>query len=687
MAVTTKARTLDAKSSVVAATGLPRTTSVPDTTNRGPGRPRKLIVADLFSGAGGFSTGAARALSKLGHELSLVVVNHWDVAVASHELNHPTAKHYCQDLASVRPITAVPEGRLDLLLASPTCTYFSRARGSKPTTDQQRMDPWYLITWLTELRVSRLIVENVPEFRDWGPISIKTGRPVESRKGEYFNAWVDAIRRLGFKVDWAVLTCADYGDPTTRQRFFLIARSDKKPLVWPTPTHSRDGVGDLFGAGAAKWRGACEIIDWDYRGRSIYGRKKSLSPKTLMRVLSGIVRFGWQAGYAERLIAFMVTQGVPQADIDEVVRRSQPRPKDRARAEQFLLNRHGENGSVRAHSIDQPMPTADCRGAGYLVEGLIEPFIAVVAHGEKKPSDNARRVRDLGAPLDTIHAGGGAFGLVEPGFTLSQASGGSPRDVGEPVPTILGAGFVSFVAPGFTLSQTSGGSPRNIEEPIPTVLGRGMVSLIAPYYGSGSGETCQSTHDPLATTTTKARFALVSTHGAIVEEVEGQPLVVPFYGTSNCAPTDRPLGAVTGCGHFGMVVPLTHGGGLERVRSTDDPLPTVTGANRGEHGFITAAFGERGGQLPRIHELAAPVPTICAQGAPNMVMAATMPGRTEDYDILFRMLSVSELSRATSLDLPGQPYPLTGTKTEQIKQIGNAVPGATAEALIRAMVS
>jgi hypothetical protein len=113
--------------------------------------------------------------------MDLVCVNHWDRAIETHKRMHPEARHYCQDVASARPIECVPEGRLDLLMASPTCTYHSRARGGRPTSDQQRMDPWHVVTWLTELRVERLLVENVPEFVDWGPVDPRTGKPIKAQ--------------------------------------------------------------------------------------------------------------------------------------------------------------------------------------------------------------------------------------------------------------------------------------------------------------------------------------------------------------------------------------------------------------------------------------------------------------------------------------------------------------------------
>ncbi len=161
---------------------------------------RKILVADLLCGAGGSSTGCAQALNDLGLEMELVCVNHWGTAIETHKLNHPEARHYVQDIATVRPHLLVPEGYLDLLMASPTCTHHSVARGGKPTSDQQRSDPWHIITWLTELRVKRIIIENVWEFCNWGPVDRRTGKPVKSRQGEYFAAWIQALKACGLEL-------------------------------------------------------------------------------------------------------------------------------------------------------------------------------------------------------------------------------------------------------------------------------------------------------------------------------------------------------------------------------------------------------------------------------------------------------------------------------------------------------
>lgn len=483
-----------------------------------PARQRKIIAADLFCGSGGFSTGAKRASDSLGANLSLTCINHWQTAINSHTLNHPYARHYCQDLGTIRPIAAVPEGYLDLLMASPTCTHFSRARGGKPTSDQQRMDPWHVITWLTELRVKRLAIENVREIMDWGPVHAHTGKPLKSRKGEYFNAWINTIRGLGFKIDYRVLNCADYGDATTRERFFLLGRSDGKPIRWPEPTHSRQGDSDLFGNGGQPWRTAHQIIDWNTPGVSIYTRKRPLSPKTLLRIFSGIVRHDWSAAHINRLRTYMLDRDIPPETI---------------------------------------------------------------ADTETK----ALRLRNQSRPARAM--------------TIGQGSCAVTRPTNEPISTILAAGAIGLITtPSDTPSDT----------------------LIAPYYGSGSGETCTTTHIPLPTLTTKSRLALV----------EPRPLL-------DCQ---------------GMIIPLTHTSNNMPGRSIALPLPTITTAKGGEHAFIH--------------------PASCD---------------ASDPDILFRMLTVRELSRATSLDTDTHQYLLDGSIADQVKQIGNAVPAGTSEALTKALLS
>lgn len=599
---------------------------------------RKMLVADLLCGAGGSSTGAQRALAELGLDMELVCVNHWDVAIDTHQRNHREARHYVQDIATVRPHLIVPEGYLDLLMASPTCTHHSVARGGKPTSDQQRSDPWHIITWLTELRVKRLIIENVWEFVGWGPVDRRTGKPIKSRKGEYFHAWIETIRRLGFDPEWRKLNAADYGDATTRQRFILMARSDRRKVSWPMPTHKRrdDVNADLF-SDAKPWRPAREIIDWSIKGRSIFNRKKALAPKTLARIYAGAEKFGWPEPFLVILRNHMAGQSVNgplpsiaangthiglaepivlRADMHTangicVTSKDDPLPAlttngGVAVAEPVIMN--GRKGNQAKGVSTEPVPTLDTKGGVWLAEPLVlvEPFVLSAAHGvdadERNPHN--RRVKSLDDPLGAVHAGGGNFGVVEP----------------------------------FVLSRQGGGAPRSVDDPTPTQAAKHSHVLISPYYGSGSGETCVSSEDPLPTVTAKGRF--------------------------------------------GMVVPITHSDGSNRARDVDiDPLATVTGANRGEFAFIAAQFGEREGRAPRVHDLGNPTPTIAATGHINLVEA------TETYDILFRMLEPHELAAAMGFTTDEAVYEFAGTKTEKIKQIGNAVSVAKMKACVGAIMA
>ncbi len=597
---------------------------------------RKILVADLLCGAGGSSTGAGRALRDLGLDMELVCVNHWPTAIETHRLNHPEARHYVQDIATVRPHILVPEGYLDLLMASPTCTHHSVARGGKPTSDQQRSDPWHIITWLTELRVKRIIIENVWEFVGWGPVDPRTGKPLKSRKGEYFRAWIDTIRRLGFEPEWRKLNAADYGDATTRSRFILMARSDGRSLSWPVPSHRRreEGKLELF-PGVKPWRPARDIIDWSIKGKSIFGRKKDLAPKTLARIYAGAVKFGWPEPYL-----VILRQHMDGRSLD------QPLPalatgRHVGLAEPVVLSQHS-SGAPR--SAADPLPTITTGGAGAEERVgcarpmLIEPFVLTAAHGVDASDANPhnRRVKSLDDPLGALHAGGGKFGVVEP----------------------------------FMLSRHAGGGPRSVEEPSPTQVAKHSHLLISPYYGSGSGDTCTSGDEPLPTATAKGRFGMVV---PVTHSKGGN-------GARNVADPIPTLTTAKG-GEFAVVMPVTHADHSDRVRHADEPLPTITGANRGELAFITAQHGERPGQAPRVHDIAAPAPTIAASGHVDLVEA------TPEFDILFRMLEPHELAAAMGFTDEDQAYEFAGTKTEQIKQIGNAVSVAKMRACVRAIMA
>ncbi|MBB6306241.1 DNA (cytosine-5)-methyltransferase 1 [Xanthobacter tagetidis] len=494
----------------------------------------------------------------------------------------------------------------------------------------------------------------------------RNGRPIASRKGEYFHAWIETLKRLGFEPEWRRLNAADYGDATTRQRFILMARSDGRKVHWPMPTHrKRETIaGDLF-AGAQPWRPAREIIDWSIKGRSIFDRPKPLAPKTLARIHAGAVKFGWPEPFLVVLRNHMAAQGL-DAPLPTIAAGGQ----HIGLAEPVLVNM--KKGAA-ARSGAEPLPTQTSEASHI---GMAEP---VIMNGRK--GNKAQSVSE--APIPTLDTKGGVW-LAEP-LVLSQHNSGAARSAEEPLPTITTGGAATEVHPGcarpmlvqpFVLSQASGGAPRSVADPIPTATtgGNGAAhALISPYYGSGSGETCVSAEEPLPTCTAKARFGMVvpvtqSGGGATARDVE-QP--IPTLTTAKG-------------GEFAIVMPVTHHDGSDRVRDAGEPLPTVTGANRGELAFIAAQFGEREGQAPRVHDIADPAPTICATGRVNLVEPV---GEGRRFDILFRMLEPHELASAMGFNSEDQAYEFAGTKTEQIKQIGNAVSVAKMRACVGALMA
>lgn len=405
---------------------------------------RDLLIADLWCGAGGTSTGLRRSALALGLRYQLVAVNHWPVAVETHSRMHPGQRHHCADLENARPRELVPEGYLDLLIASPTCTYHSRARGGRPIHDQMRMDPWHVVRWCTDLRVRRLLIENVPEFVDWGPVSLVTGRPIKARRGEYFRAWVAALQAVGFRVDYRVLNCADYGDATTRRRFFLIARSDRGPLRWPEPMHARGGTSDLLGT-REPWRAARDIIDWTKPGKSIFNRPRPLKPNTIRRLLAGAIAECWPRPHIAALEALRDGR-TPVLDVP-VEQLGDLSPH------MGLVMATASGGAAR--SVAEPVPTVVAGGNGARPH-FLEPVIGAYYGG-----GSGLAAKGVSAPLDTVTTRA-RFGLAEPVVvsTSNSSTASVPRGTDLPLRTITTAkgGDMAIAAPAVLLRSAHGDS-------------------------------------------------------------------------------------------------------------------------------------------------------------------------------------------------------------------------------------
>ena len=460
---------------------------------------KTLYAADLFCGAGGTSTGLLEAAKHLGLNVQLIAVNHWDVAIATHSLNHPNVNHFNSDLEKIDPLKVVPDGKLHLLVASPECTHFSKARGGKPMSKQSRASVKYILRWVGALDIENVLIENVPEFMDWGPLHRKgpnTDKPIKNRKGEYFHRFIRKMQEHGYQVKWRVLNAADYGDPTTRKRLFIMARKGNAP-TFPEPTHGKVAT-DMFGT-RPTWRPARDIIDWSIKGESIFTRKRPLAPNTMRRIMAGLKKFrgkafvlGQQSGAAPR----STDEPLPTVAGAGAISITEP----------FLVQLNGTTaGHVGSsnYSVDDPVPTV----TGTLHTGLVEPFIIQMDQGGK--------LRDIKEPMPTITSAD-AWGLVQP-FIMPVNHGKDTRthSLSDPMPTVTSVDAWSLVEP-FLIpyqSENEHQKPRShsINKPLPTVhagaIGFGLVEpFLVEYYGT---ESATSVDEPLKTQTGRDRFGLV----------------------------------------------------------------------------------------------------------------------------------------------------------------------------------
>ena len=465
----------------------------------------------------------------LGYRTNLTAINHWNVAVATHTANHPSARHLCASLDALNPRDLYKADELDAMWASPECIFHSRARGGKPINDQNRATAWCVVRWAEALLPSIIWVENVPEFEAWGPL-IKVRRKIKIKgrtvsrlvsvpdpkhKGEIFLAWCKCLEALGYRVDKRTLCAADYGDPTTRRRLFIQAVRGHRKICWPNPTHAPKGDKDMFGT-RRPWRSAAEIIDWKLTGQSIFERKRPLSLKTLQRIEIGLKKFG--------IKPFVFAMDHTGGHGNGVVSAESPVSTVTTKArhgvvDPYLVKLRGTNNAA---SIYEPAPTVTAGGTHL---ALAEPFLVQVAHGNGKDKHgNERRVRSIKRPLGTVCGQRGDMALCEP-MLLGQQSKSLLRPISKPVPTIATKGAIAIVEP-FILPLEGyycGNTPRSIKQPIPTVTSRGGGALCEPflikYYGTAK---TRSIKDPLDTVTTKDRYGLVR----LIVEIRGEKYVL-----------------------------------------------------------------------------------------------------------------------------------------------------------------
>lgn len=244
------------------------------------------IIVDNFAGGGGASTGIEMATG-----LSVdIAINHDPAAIAMHKANHPDTEHYCESVWDVDPVKACKGRKVGLAWFSPDCKHFSKAKGGKPVDKNIRGLAWIAVKWAIAVKPRVIMLENVEEFKTWGPLT-KEGYPDERMKGKTFESFVKALESLGYQVEFKELRACDYGAPTIRKRFFMIARCDGKQIEWPKPTHGDPNSLEVQASRLKPWRTASEIIDWNIGTPSIFQRKKPLSENTMRRIARGIKKF------------------------------------------------------------------------------------------------------------------------------------------------------------------------------------------------------------------------------------------------------------------------------------------------------------------------------------------------------------------------------------------------------------
>ena len=488
------------------------------------------LFVDNFAGGGGASTGIELAI---GRNVD-IAINHDPDAIAMHRANHPNSKHYCEDVWEVDPVEACEGQPVTLAWFSPDCKHFSRAKGGKPADKNIRGLAWVAVKWAYLVRPSVIMLENVPEIQTWGPLGADN-RPIKERSGETFHGFIKALTTgipadhpafsemcdalsitgesdmakrlidgLGYDIEYRTLRSCDYGAPTTRTRFYMIARCDGRPIVWPKPTHGHKNSPEVKAGKKKPYHTAAECIDWSIPAQSIFERDRPLADNTLRRIARGIQRF-----VIDNPEPFIVTvnhggDGFRGQSINEPL--------------QTVTAKHGygivtptimcNNGNNVGASVESPLPTVTTGNRNFLVAPTLIQY-----HSET--SEEEVRGQEIDKPLMTVD--------TAPRYALSCAHimknyGGGYTGAGSsadaPLDTVTATDHNSLVtAHIMTMRNHMCGQP--MDEPLGTITAGTthhleVQAFLLKYYGNG---TANSVDEPLDTVTARDRFALVTIHG------------------------------------------------------------------------------------------------------------------------------------------------------------------------------
>ncbi|HDV8224184.1 DNA cytosine methyltransferase [Enterobacter hormaechei] len=643
------------------------------------------IIVDNFAGGGGASTGIEMAI---GRSVD-IAINHDPNAVAMHTTNHPDTLHYCESVYEVRPKIATAGRPVALAWFSPDCRHFSKAKGAKPVEKAIRGLAWIVIRWALDVGPRVMMLENVEEFKTWGPLLAGEMRPDPERAGETFEAFIgmlsigvpadhpallecceflqlspdseqvqQLVAGLGYDVDYRELRACDYGAPTIRKRFFMVMRRDGQTITWPEVTHADPKSPAVHAGKLAPWRTAAECIDWSIAAPSIFGRKKPLAENTLKRIARGIQRF-----VLDNPTPFIVkcNHTSTRSGYDCFRGQSLNEPL------QTITKKHG-------YAIAVPHLTKFRTGA--TGQEVTEPVPTITAGTSKRPGGN-----------------GHALGMVEAALTPFLAgNGGSeyqakPRPLEKPAHTILKQSRACVVAPVIA-RQFGASTGHRADEPSATITagGGGKSQLVVPTliqmgYGERPGQDprVQQLDNPLGTVTAGGnKFATVSAF--LAKHYGGN-----YQGAG--VGMDEPMHSVTTVDHHAAVTShlVKLRGTCRDGQRTDEPMPTVTAG--GTHvGEVKTLLAVDGYDEQRAHQALEFLREYCGPESTGLVTIKGVVYRI--VDIGMRMLQPHELYRAQGFpewyiidrDYRGVKY----AKDKQVARCGNAVPPPFAEALVRA---
>ncbi|MBR4308575.1 MAG: DNA cytosine methyltransferase [Oscillospiraceae bacterium] len=641
------------------------------------------IIVDNFAGGGGASTGIEMATGRI----IQIAINHDPDAIAMHEANHPYTRHLQASVWDVDPVE-VCEGRpVGLAWFSPDCKHFSKAKGSALVDRNIRGLAWIVLRWAGTVRPRVIMLENVEEFITWGPV--RKGKPVKKKAGQTFQRWKRQLEDLGYVVEHRELVAADYGAPTTRKRFVLVARCDGKPIVWPERTHAPRDSAEVKEGKCKPWVSAAEIIDWSLPSYSIFASKAEIKEKygvnavrplaenTLKRVIRGVDKFTIKSGKPFLIECNHSGGGHVRSAEDPVNTVTGKFTCGLAESIMAPFTATNTSNSVGAMA-NQPVHTVTTAGN----QLLVSPVLASI--GQTGGGD---RIRDIQDPVPTVVSKAEtcvASAVVSP-FMCQQKFDNAPQDIEAPISTITAVGAHSLASANLvqyhTEQQKEGARVADLEKPVQTVDASNRYGLttaqLVEYYGNGRP---LDINEPMRTVTSHDREGLVSAH------------VQKYFGGVIGADAREPLPTVTAADHNAMCsAHIAEFKGSDIGQAPDRPLRTIT-ASAGEFALVRTKVmkyeaGVHLGYWPKVREL---LNKHCGYELKEDEILLLQIYGTWYFisDITLRMLSPRELYNANGAPMDyiidrvtdGKPY----GKAKQVARCGNMVCPPLAEAMVRA---